>query len=122
MATKVTTVEFERYFEANKIITLCMSAHVSHLLQPLDVGCFGPLKKAYGREIEHLIRSSVHHISKTEFFPALVAVFQATMTEKNIRGAFRGATDSNASREGGKPGSALDFKDTKDSTRGRISV
>jgi hypothetical protein len=60
-------------------------------LQPLDVGCFGPLKKAYGREIEDLIKRSVHHISKTEFFPAFVAAFQATMTEKNIRGAFRGA-------------------------------
>jgi len=85
------SVEFERYCEANKIVTLCMPAHASHLLQPLDVGCFGPLKKAYGREIEDLIKRSVHHISKTEFFPAFVAAFQATMTEKNIRGAFRGA-------------------------------
>ncbi|RKK70134.1 hypothetical protein BFJ71_g17692, partial [Fusarium oxysporum] len=85
------SVEFERYCEANKIITLCMPAHSSHLLQPLDIGCFGPLKKAYGREIEDLIRRSVHHISKTEFFPAFAAAFQATMTEKNIRGAFRGA-------------------------------
>jgi hypothetical protein len=33
-----------------------MPPHSSHLLQPLDVGCFGPLKKVYGREIEPLIR------------------------------------------------------------------
>ncbi|KAJ0130623.1 Ankyrin repeat domain-containing protein 50 [Fusarium oxysporum f. sp. albedinis] len=85
------SVEFERYCEANKIITLCKPAHASHLLQPLDIGCFGPLKTAYGREIEHLIRRSIRHISKTEFFPAFVAAFQATMTEKNIRGSFRGA-------------------------------
>jgi hypothetical protein len=85
------SVQFERYCEANKIVTLCMPVHASHLLQPLDVGCFGPLKKAYGREIENLIKRSVHHISKTEFFPAFAAAFQATMTEKNIRGAFRGA-------------------------------
>ncbi|KAJ4018269.1 hypothetical protein NW758_15332 [Fusarium oxysporum] len=68
-----------------------MPPHSSHLLQPLDVGCFGPLKKAYGREIEQLIRRSITHISKTEFFPAFYAAFQLTMTEANIKGGFRGA-------------------------------
>jgi translation initiation factor IF-1 len=68
-----------------------MPAHSSHLLQPLDVGCFGPLKKAYSREIEHLIRCSVTHISKTEFFPAFHAAFRAAITEENIKGFFRGA-------------------------------
>jgi hypothetical protein len=66
-------------------------AHASHLLQPLDVGCFGPLKKTYGREIERRIRCSIAYISKTEFFPAFYAAFQATITEKNIKGVFRGA-------------------------------
>jgi hypothetical protein len=68
-----------------------MPAHASHLLQPLDVGCFGPLKKAYGREIEHLIRCSITHISKADFFPAFHTAFQASITESNIRGGFRGA-------------------------------
>ncbi|KAK7571520.1 hypothetical protein V3481_018732 [Fusarium oxysporum f. sp. vasinfectum] len=85
------SADFERYCKDNKIITLCMPAHSSHLLQPLDVGCFGVLKKAYGREIEHLIRCSITHISKTEFFPAFYAAFQATITESNIQGGFRGA-------------------------------
>ncbi|KAG6996149.1 hypothetical protein FocnCong_v015127 [Fusarium oxysporum f. sp. conglutinans] len=85
------SAEFMRYCEENKIITLCMPAHASHLLQPLDVGCFGPLKKAYGREIERLMRRSINHISKTEFFPAFYAAYQATITESNIRGGFRGA-------------------------------
>jgi len=49
------------------------------------------LKKAYGREIEHLIRCSITHISKTEFFDAFHAAFQATFTESNIRGGFKGA-------------------------------
>jgi hypothetical protein len=66
------SADFERYCKENKIITLCMPAHASHLLQPLDVGCFAVLKKAYGREIEHLIRCSITHISKTEFFSAFM--------------------------------------------------
>jgi hypothetical protein len=68
-----------------------MPAYASHLLQPLDIGCFAVLKKAYGREIEHLIRCSITHISKTEFFPAFYAAFKATFTKSNIRGGFRGA-------------------------------
>ncbi|KAJ0130878.1 Uncharacterized protein HZ326_26033, partial [Fusarium oxysporum f. sp. albedinis] len=85
------STDFERYYEEKKIITLCMPAHSSHLLQPLDVGCFGPLKKAYGQEIEHLIRCSITHISKTEFFSAFYAAFKATFAE---------ITDSNASSGG----------------------
>jgi hypothetical protein len=85
------SVEFEGYCKENKIITLCMPAHASHLLQPLDVGCFGPLKKAYGREIEYLIRCFITHITKTEFFPAFHAAHQAAITESNIKGGFRGA-------------------------------
>jgi hypothetical protein len=39
---------FESYCKENGIITLCMLPHSLHLLQPLDVGCFGSLKKANG--------------------------------------------------------------------------
>lgn len=67
------STDFEVYCEENNIITPSMPPHSSHLLQPLEVRCFRPLKKAYGREIEHLIRCSVTHVSKTEFFPAFYA-------------------------------------------------
>jgi hypothetical protein len=59
------SVNFEKYDEKNKMISLCMSAHSAYLLQPLDIGRFGPLKKAYGREIEHLIRSISNGVSTT---------------------------------------------------------
>ena len=43
---------FHKYCKEQKIIVLCMPSHSSHLLQPLDVGCFGPLKRAYYTEID----------------------------------------------------------------------
>ncbi|KAL9567396.1 hypothetical protein ACKAV7_008471 [Fusarium commune] len=67
------STNFEAYCKEKNIIPLYMPPHSSHLLQPLDVGCFGPLKRAYGREIEHLIRRSITHITKTQFFPAFYA-------------------------------------------------
>ena len=40
--------DFEMYCDENNIITLCMPPPLFHLLQPLDVGCLGVLKKTYG--------------------------------------------------------------------------
>ena len=68
-----------------------MPIYSSHLLQPLDVGCFGPLKKVYGHQIEDLMRARISHITKADFFPAFKTAFQATFIEQNIRAGFRGA-------------------------------
>ena len=83
--------EFEEYCKEHNIITLCMPPHSSHILQPLDVGCFGPLKKSYGRQIEHLMRQQCTHITKEDFIPAFRAAFSESLTESNIKGGFRGA-------------------------------
>ena len=48
-----------------------MPAYSSHYLQPLDVGCFGPLKQAYGRQIKHLVYARVTYITKLKFLYAL---------------------------------------------------
>ncbi|OAQ57671.2 DDE superfamily endonuclease [Pochonia chlamydosporia 170] len=85
------STEFEVFCRDHKIITLCMPSHSSHILQPLDVGCFGPLKKAYGKEIEGLMRAHITHITQADFFPAFCTAFKAAMTKENIQGAFRGA-------------------------------
>ena len=67
-----------------------MPAHSSYLLQPLDVGCFSPLKAAYGRQIETLMRLHINHITKVEFLPAFKKAWDATFTKVNICGGFRG--------------------------------
>ena len=66
-----------------------MPPHSSHILQPLDVGCFSPLKASYGKQIESLVRVQINHITKLEFLPAFKAAFTAAFTEQNIRSGFR---------------------------------
>jgi hypothetical protein len=85
------STEFELHCQQNNIITLCMPPHSSHLLQPLDVGCFGPLKQAYGRQVEDLMRMHINHISKLEFLCGFREAFFASITERNIQGGFAGA-------------------------------
>ncbi|KAF2179580.1 CENP-B protein, partial [Zopfia rhizophila CBS 207.26] len=53
------SLEFQDICKERKIITLYMPSHSSHLVQPLDVGCFAPLKKAYGTQISELSRHRV---------------------------------------------------------------
>jgi hypothetical protein len=85
------SIKFKEYCKKNKIIMLYMPAYACYLLQPLNMGCFRPLKKAYSQEIEHLIRCSITYISKTEFFPAFYTTYRAAIIESNIKGGFRGA-------------------------------
>ena len=83
--------QFETYCQEHNIVTLYMPPHSSYLVQPLDVGCFGPLKKAYGYQIEELIRMYITHITKLEFLCAFKEAFFTSFTDKNIQGAFAGA-------------------------------
>ena len=85
------SLEFQRICKEERIITLCMPPHSSHLLQPLDVGCFSPLKRAYGGQISVLVRHHINHISKLEFLPAFKAAFEKTFSSINIISSFRGA-------------------------------
>jgi hypothetical protein len=68
-----------------------MPSHSSHLLQPLDVGCFSPLKRAYGDKINSLLWYSTKKIKKEAFLPAFKAAFEKSMTKENICAGFRGA-------------------------------
>ena len=83
------TPEFDQYCAENKIITLCMPPHTSHLLQPLDVSCFSPLKRAYGREIEELARQGVYHVDKIDFLAAYTRIRPIVFTQQNIQAGFQ---------------------------------
>ena len=83
--------DFKDYCEEHKIITLCMPAHSSHILQPLDVGCFSPLKRKYKSNISALARNHIHHVDKMTFIPAFQDAFNACFKEKNVQASFRAA-------------------------------
>jgi hypothetical protein len=68
-----------------------MPSHSLHILQPLDVSCFAPLKVGYDYQAENLIRSQLNHITKLEFLPCFKAAFNASITTNNILEGFKGA-------------------------------
>ena len=68
---------------------LCMPIHSFHFFQLFNVSCFSLMKKAYDAEIKHLIQAYITHITKEDFFPAFKKVFNATITESNIKRSFK---------------------------------
>jgi hypothetical protein len=83
------TPEFDQFCTENKIITLCMPPHTSHLLQPLDVGCFSPLKAAYGHEVSELARQGVFHVDKLDFLWIYNKIRLTALSDQNIKAGFQ---------------------------------
>jgi hypothetical protein len=65
-----------------------MPPHSLHLLQPLDVGCFAPLKVGYDCQAENLMCSQINHITKLEFLPYFITASHASITKRDILGGF----------------------------------
>ncbi|APA05390.1 hypothetical protein SS1G_09809 [Sclerotinia sclerotiorum 1980 UF-70] len=85
------SIPFQSYCKSNDIICLKLPPHSSHLTQPLDVGCFGILKRSYSCQIEGFIKAHINHITKVEFFIAFKAAYLQSFTIQNMKAGFRGA-------------------------------
>jgi hypothetical protein len=85
------TLEFRSFCEDHDIILLWMSPHSSHLLQPLDVGCFSSLKTAFSNQNQDLIRNHIFHVTKVDFLATFYTAYLAFFTQSNIKAGFRGS-------------------------------
>jgi hypothetical protein len=82
------TPQFDALCMENNIVPICMPSHSSHLLQPLDVGCFGVLKHFYGQAVQDLARVGSTHIGKLDFLHLYPAARAATYTTSTIASSF----------------------------------
>jgi hypothetical protein len=85
------TPQFDQICSQNDIIPICMPPHSSHLLQPLDVGCFAPLKRAYGRLVENHMRDGINHIDKLDFLAAYPQARMEAFKASSIQNSFAAA-------------------------------
>jgi len=74
------------YCVSQKIILLCLPAHTTHLLQPLDVGVFAPLATAYKAHVQRITRlGTSYSIDKTDFLELYQLARHEAITPLNIR-------------------------------------
>jgi hypothetical protein len=65
-----------------------MPAHSSYLLQPLDVGCFSPLKAAYRRLVAENARLGINYVDKPEFLSIYKQARIEALSADNIYSSF----------------------------------
>ncbi|CAP79192.1 Pc06g01990 [Penicillium rubens Wisconsin 54-1255] len=85
------TPKFDEICEENKIIPICMPPHSSHLLQPLDIGCFAVLKRSYGRMVEMKMRCGSNHIDKLDFLKAYPTARMEAFKSETVKNSFQSA-------------------------------
>jgi hypothetical protein len=69
-----------------------MPPHTSYLLQPLDVGVFGPLKYLYGKLVEGIIVAGNNHIDKEDFLYLYPPAHEVVLNQRNICNDFKGSS------------------------------
>ena len=72
------------------VILFALPPHTTHLLQPLDRGCFSPLKMCW-RQVCHsyMVNNPGRMITRFEFSALLSEAWFKAMTVKNVRGGFK---------------------------------
>jgi hypothetical protein len=86
------TPQFDQICLENKIIPVCMPAHSSHLLQPLDIGCFAVLKRSYGSLVDQKMRLGINHIDKLDFLAAYPQARADAFKTDTIKHSFAAAS------------------------------
>src|SRR5205807_1383927 len=79
---------FLQYCIDNRIIAFCLPPHSTNLLQPLDVGIFGPYKNYYAQVLEKEFRYGRYGVSKANFWEFLSQARNKAFTIQNVKSAF----------------------------------
>jgi DDE superfamily endonuclease len=82
-------VEMVNFCADHRIRLLCLPPHSTHILQPLDVGCFQPMKQYHSQAINSAIQYLDFEFSKLEFLHALDDIRKKTFNVKTIQSAFK---------------------------------
>lgn len=83
------TARFIAFCLDKDIDLVCLPPHTSHLLQPLDIGVFSPLKRALSAEIEKLFRLDTRRIPRIEWTEAYITARSRAFVSRSIESSFR---------------------------------
>ena len=83
------TYEFLKFCEDHKIKAVGMPPHTTHLLQPLDVCVFQPLKHWHSEAVNEAVQNGDETFSKVEFLNAFNTFRRKAFKESTIRSAWK---------------------------------
>ena len=83
------TYEFYHLAKTLMIDLFVLPAHSTHLTQPLDVGCFQPMKHYHSEAVDQSVRLGQNKFDRLDFLAAFSQIRSQTFTKTTIRSAFR---------------------------------
>ena len=83
--------QFDEIYKQNKVIPIYIPAHLSYLLQPLDIGCFAVLKRIYGRIVKTKMRNGINYINKLDFLEVYPLIRIKAFKSETIKNSFGAA-------------------------------
>lgn len=73
----------------HNIVLHVLPAHTSHILQPMDVGCYGPLQKIYNNLCHQKMRATSTVITKQDVCALACQAYSKALSAQNLQSAFR---------------------------------
>ena len=83
------SVRLAQWARDRNIILFILPAHTSHLLQPLDVVCYGPMQRMYNSECQKFLRESHGVITRYNVCQLVCKVYNKAMSADNLIAAFQ---------------------------------
>ena len=83
------TREILEFCEQQLIHMFVLPPHTSHILQPLDVMLFQPLKHFHAKAVDKATRTGCSDFNKLEFLAAIHGIRQQTFKKNSILSSFR---------------------------------
>ena len=75
--------------KTHDIILFILPAHTSHILQPLDVACYGPLQRMYDFQCHKLINQTSAAITRYNVSEIASKVYSRALRAENLQAGFR---------------------------------
>ena len=82
------SIELIELANMNNIILFVLPQHCSHILQPMDVRCFGPFQKNYNQECQAFSRNQGRVVTKKDVCRLPCKAYTAVLSPANLRSAF----------------------------------
>ncbi|XP_061186996.1 uncharacterized protein LOC133195149 [Saccostrea echinata] len=83
------SVELVEWASQKGIIIFILPAHTSHVLQPMDVACYGPFQNIYNNQCHKLIRETAATITRYNICEVACKAYTKALSPENIQSGFR---------------------------------
>ena len=83
------SIDLIEWAQSQNIVVFVLPPHTSHVLQPMDVGCFGHLQVKYSQECTSFVRLNHRVVSRYNVCGLVCKAYGAALYPLNMQSAFQ---------------------------------